>query len=1100
MQNDLQCDSGGSLSSAPRGKKPQDSSPNPVNVWSLFDEAAVEGTGEASRKPPGTSPDEAFTFSPNSLSREAPSDFLSSPKFRKSRDEPSLAHNVSPDSRQVSESGEEFFDAPAERELLLEEDLSAAKLTRARPTGAQELEKSRAILGQASIPGDASGDSSGGAPDAAAPHLLGALPPSNGLGATREPLGRERDAQSQAVEEHAGPGVSGAPDRPAEDTRGWSGAYYSMEGEGFSRDCSKSLEGFSTPVLQSLEALDAGECLAALEQSSITGDSPFVLPSDAAAPPRQTMADQPQGVYVHLTSPGGRETRETGQERDLGADEWEEHGEERESPGFSSSPPAHLHQPPGQLSPSACSRSSYVSLSPAVYQSNGLSEDRASLGEASRADAELDANASPPSESGKKSPPVSANSAPEQPHPRCADPFAASSPPLALPLLPPSRLLNLPDSAVAHAAKAAGVSVSSSHGAGSTYVTATTANVVVVHNKAAAPSEKTEKREAGGPGEPEEATRVGSQAREKESRGGQCDDRAGGRMGDPENETDSEDAERMCGAGGDLHATASRNSEQRSAPFQASFADAAEEPPVEQPEEEEDDPRRRGHFRKVERPDAALSGTARSRMQPGSITSQNSLAKKKMHEDDSDSAWYTHKRHVFIFTFSGKPVYSRYGNEESLSAFTGALSAIVSKMESFFFFQKKNDCLRCMNAGDRRFVFLRRGPLYLVSVDRASANVQQIRSALMLVHRQLLCILTKGIEKTLYSRPNFDVRPLLGGTDGILRSLLSHYSSSLLSVLYAASAVSSSTPRKTNVSLASPSAASPQTGQPGSASAETEEALETAAFAEKGGFEPLPLNATMRHIANNMLKTYGTSHVLAGLILADHRVVAMSLAKNFLLQPTDIVLLVNFVVASPALRQAESWTPICLPGFNDRAFLYMYVRYLAPHVCYLCLSSKNDGEQFFALSSHCTKTFALLTNTGCLHAIERSREYCPYSLPRSLWGSLALLHVGFFLPSPKQFFSSALSSEIDTGKHAIRDILKLYVQCDESVQGAKLPTHAYVETERHKAYVWRTSEFHLYAAVPAWIELTTVVLEQLAKWVMDQRPFLFITNIPVISG
>ncbi|PHJ14636.1 trafficking protein mon1 subfamily protein, partial [Cystoisospora suis] len=59
---------------------------------------------------------------------------------------------------------------------------------------------------------------------------------------------------------------------------------------------------------------------------------------------------------------------------------------------------------------------------------------------------------------------------------------------------------------------------------------------------------------------------------------------------------------------------------------------------------------------------------------------------------------------------------------------------------------------------DHRFVFLRRGPLYFVSIDSLSPNVDHIRTALMLVHRQLLCILTKGIETTLYSRPNFDVR------------------------------------------------------------------------------------------------------------------------------------------------------------------------------------------------------------------------------------------------------------------------------------------------------------------------------------------------------
>ncbi|KEP60377.1 UNVERIFIED_CONTAM: trafficking protein mon1 subfamily protein [Hammondia hammondi] len=1084
MPSDLHSATDGAPSLDPRVKHSQDSSSNSVNVWSLFDEAAiVEGATEVcceEGNPSGgpTCREASSTGSPN---------FLSSSEEALRLDRPSPALHLRPDAREVPQSDDEFFDAPADRGALPEGDLLPTTAVHASSSGAQVPQTQAAL--EPPIPDVRA--SVAWKPEAL--ELFGSSSPlSNGINAAGSRLGCDRGTLPRVGEEPCGPPASSAaPERAAEDTRCWSGAFYSMEGDGLSRQGTMSLEGFSTPVLQSSDAFDGDDCLAPLQetgeahpQENLVADAaPSILSGGGSALPRPLASDPHDRADVYVTSPGGPE-RSPGSEKDLGeGSEWEHR--DRIFPPLLAAGPL-LHQP--ELSPASCLRSTDVYLSPSVHQANGLPEGGASSREESF-DAALPPGVAVLASGAGRNCSLPGNA--EQPP---QSDSSASSVPLALPLLPPSRLLNLPDSAVAHAAKAAGVPVSSvSSSDGSTYFTATTADVVVVHNKVASPAEK---RAAGGPVEVEKGVLSrGPHAREGSGRASEAE--AGERKREIATEADPVGGGTADGeSDGDSRARR-KNEEQPSAhsPFSARGEETAE------PEEEdkgEEPPR--SSFRKVEKPDAPDAGMVAARVQPGSFTSQNSLAKKKVHQDDSDPAWYTHKRHVFIFTFSGKPVYSRYGNEESLSAFTGALSAIVSKMESFFFFQKKNDCLRCMNAGDRRFVFLRRGPLYLVSIDSISGNVQQIRSALMLVHRQLLCILTKGIEKTLYSRPNFDVRPLLGGTDGILRCLLSHYSSSLLSVLYAASAVpaaATSQSRKLTVSLSSPSV-SPQKGQTGST--ENEEAVEDAALAEKGGFEPLPLNATMRHIANNMLKTYGTSHVLAGLILADHRVVAMSLAKNFVLQPTDIVLLVNFVVASPALRQAESWTPICLPGFNDRAFLYMYVRYLVPHVCYICLSSKNDGDQFFALSSHCTKTFALLTNTGCLTAIERSREYCPYSLPRSLWGSLALLHVGFFLPASKQFFSSALSSEIDTGKHAIRDILKLYVQCDESLQGAKLPTHAYIETERHKAYVWRTAEFHLYTAVPAWIELTSVVLEQLAKWVMDQRPFLFITNIPVISG
>ena len=49
------------------------------------------------------------------------------------------------------------------------------------------------------------------------------------------------------------------------------------------------------------------------------------------------------------------------------------------------------------------------------------------------------------------------------------------------------------------------------------------------------------------------------------------------------------------------------------------------------------------------------------------------------------------------------------------------------------------------------------------------------------------------------------------------------------------------------------------------------------------------------------------------------------------------------------LRSAESWTPICLPKFNDTGFLHAHVSYLPRDspACLLLIST--DKEKFFAL-------------------------------------------------------------------------------------------------------------------------------------------------------
>lgn len=51
-------------------------------------------------------------------------------------------------------------------------------------------------------------------------------------------------------------------------------------------------------------------------------------------------------------------------------------------------------------------------------------------------------------------------------------------------------------------------------------------------------------------------------------------------------------------------------------------------------------------------------------------------------EDMSSEAWRSHRKHVFVLSEAGKPIYTRYGSEEALSSNMGVMMALVSFVEA----------------------------------------------------------------------------------------------------------------------------------------------------------------------------------------------------------------------------------------------------------------------------------------------------------------------------------------------------------------------------------------------------------------------------------
>lgn len=80
-------------------------------------------------------------------------------------------------------------------------------------------------------------------------------------------------------------------------------------------------------------------------------------------------------------------------------------------------------------------------------------------------------------------------------------------------------------------------------------------------------------------------------------------------------------------------------------------------------------------------------------------------------------------------SWSGRPIYTRFGDESRLAEYFGIASALISN------FQNHDDTIRSMIAGQHKFVFLLKGPLYLVCISRTEESISQLTVQLEYAHR-----------------------------------------------------------------------------------------------------------------------------------------------------------------------------------------------------------------------------------------------------------------------------------------------------------------------------------------------------------------------------
>ncbi|XP_013647668.2 vacuolar fusion protein MON1 homolog [Brassica napus] len=406
--------------------------------------------------------------------------------------------------------------------------------------------------------------------------------------------------------------------------------------------------------------------------------------------------------------------------------------------------------------------------------------------------------------------------------------------------------------------------------------------------------------------------------------------------------------------------------------------------------------------------------------------------KRHVEEDDGSMSWRKRKKHFFILSNSGKPIYSRYGDEHKLAGFSATLQAIIS------FVENGGDRVNLVKAGKHQVVFLVKGPIYLVCISCTDETYEYLRGQLDLLYGQMILILTNSIDRCFEKNAKFDMAPLLGGTDAVFSSLVHSFSWNPATFLHA--------------------------------------------------YTCLPLPYALRQATGTILQDVCASGVLFALLMCRHKVISLAGAQKASLHPDDLLLLSNFVMSSESFRTSESFSPICLPRYNPHAFLHAYVHFFDDDTYVILLTTRS--EAFHHLKDCRIRIEAVLLKSNILSTVQRSiaeggmrvedlpidrllrqkqssssnqRQDTGVSLGTG--GPFGLWHFMYRSIYLDQYVSSEFSPPV-TSHRQQKSLYRAYQKVYASMHEKGLGPHKtqYRRDENYTLLCWVTPDFELYAA------------------------------------
>jgi len=418
-------------------------------------------------------------------------------------------------------------------------------------------------------------------------------------------------------------------------------------------------------------------------------------------------------------------------------------------------------------------------------------------------------------------------------------------------------------------------------------------------------------------------------------------------------------------------------------------------------------------------------------------SSDSELDGEEEPDDDEDKMirWRSRRKHFFVLSSAGKPIYSRYGDDSVISGYMGVIQTIIS------FFEDTGDTLRSFATRTHRFVVIKEGPLYLVAISSLGESESQLRTQLDFLYAQILSTLTlSSLNRAFTSRSNFDLRNLLGGTEIFLDAV--------------ADAMIKSDP---GILL--------------------------------GALEVSKLRKSTREKINTALLNARHEDLLYGMIVAEGRLVSVIRPRRHSLHPPDMQLLFSMVFNSTSfLNGNEHWIPLCLPKFNAKGFLHAYI--WAEDSCAIILISA-DKNAFFNMREVKEKVHTELVRNGIWDKILTSVRRGRYIM--SDVGIPGVLHFIYKSRLQVQYTMPSLPSN----DHQSRRLLALYRHLHAVVHAKRAHVKIFHYTSRRfSALVWVGSGFECYVVAEGRVGRGVLArgARGIVRWVRTEEARLFVSG------
>eukprot|EP00668_Euglena_longa_P003815 GGOE01004474.1.p1 GENE.GGOE01004474.1~~GGOE01004474.1.p1 ORF type:complete len:524 (-),score=136.23 GGOE01004474.1:265-1809(-) len=410
--------------------------------------------------------------------------------------------------------------------------------------------------------------------------------------------------------------------------------------------------------------------------------------------------------------------------------------------------------------------------------------------------------------------------------------------------------------------------------------------------------------------------------------------------------------------------------------------------------------------------------------------------------------WQRKKKHIFVFSNAGKPIFSRYGDESDISDFFGVMQALVS------FVIDSDDMIQRLVAGSHQFVFSLHGPLYFVVVAATLEPFAALARQLRLMHSQIVFHLTGNVARIFEKRAGFDLRHLLGGTDSSVRSLVRNMNNSPAYILNAV--------------------------------------------------QCLPMAKSDRTAIGEIMRDAKCDRQLFAILIAGDYLVQVVTPQRQPIHPMDLLLLINYVTSTASLRVSTNFSPICLPKFQDSGMVYAYIDFIGDAntlsgpvgICLILVCTSPDPERFAELDHARQVIVDQLTSRGLLGIIHKQVQVPLYSAQEL--GLPTLCHM-LYKSSSSQYSATCYGPPYSLSGREQRRLLRLYSYLKQRVCPSRARNKLCYHSGTHAlSVVAVTKDYELYTTH----HLMTSKLEVLAschkirRWIKMHEDYLFIMHSP----